>query len=400
MQKAQVSGYVSEDSTNYLKYFDKYAIIYAQEGIELGSLHVHAQTYGGKYHFVCERSGPRIYYGDPSERAFTHIGIYAHEFGHTIGFYDEYNEPFVNTVYESGNGTDIYNFCLMSWGIFNGPDFKGECPATLSPFYRINKTWVTPDTITADTNNFIVQYDFANPKYYRINPIDATNDEHYIIETKNREGFDLYIPGDPADSVNQPGRLLIWHHNLDPSPFPGPETDRILIKAADETFNRETQITDFFPSEFNPGCQDLNDITVPAATLGKVILPYPFISNERPAHFALNGIQKMENGNTLINKVWLNHQYVVNQNTGNWQTVSVPVGLYDYSLTSVFPGCSLAYKYESTYVLVDTLENGTGYWVKFPEDSQTVMQEGSPIEYIEVPVNSGWNITGSIYLQS
>ena len=100
----------------------------------------------------------------------------------------------------------------MGFGIYNGPLSKGECPATLSPYYRIDRNWVIPDTLTTDKENFIVEYDYYNPKYYRINPVDATYGEHFILENKKRTGFDLYIPGDPADSINQAGRLLVWHH--------------------------------------------------------------------------------------------------------------------------------------------------------------------------------------------
>ena len=395
IQKAIELGYVSENpgSPNY---YDKYAVVYAQDAILSGALSVHAESLNGKNHFLAERSGPNLYGGGPFNKSFTHIGIYAHEFGHTIGFPDEY-------AGQSVNSTDIFNFCLMAWEIYNGPDNKGACPATLSPLNRIEWDWLSSVPISQDISDFTVQYSYTNPIVYRIDPYEATGDEHYLIESKGREGFDLYIPGDPVDTVNQPGRLLIWHANVNRIEDNGSTfKDRMILKAADNISDKSTQLTDFFPSTFNPDFQDFNDITIPASTLGyNVIIPQLYIDNERPAHFTLNGIQKQANGNTLIEEIKLYHPLkIVNYNSGDWQTVSVPFGLTDYSISAVFPtkepGSSV-FKYNGVnYVQVDTLENGHGYFAKFPAGPQSLSFQGSLIEKIKIPLHQGWNITGSV----
>lgn len=140
---------------------------------------------------LAERSSKKLHHSP--DWSFTHIGIYAHEFGHNLGINDEYSG-----YYEY---TDILNYCLMGHGIYNGPLEKGECPATLSPYHRLNKNWVSAIPIENDTIDFIVEYDYDNPKLYRIDPINATNGEHYIIESRNREGFDLYTPSIPQTQL-------------------------------------------------------------------------------------------------------------------------------------------------------------------------------------------------------
>lgn len=296
---------------------------------------------------------------------------------------------------------DIYNFCLMGFGIYNGLLSKGECPATLSPYYRIDKNWIIPDTLTTDEENFLVEYDYYNPKYYRLNPVNATNGEHFILENKKRTGFDLYIPGDPADSVNQAGRLLVWHHLVDLSYFCGTyDVDRITITAADDSFDKQTQITDFFPKQ--PNLQNLNDLTMPGAMLGVRIDEWR--SNERPAHFALDGIQKLSNGNTLISEIHLNLNLapdpinIEKDYNGGWDIVSVPVEAFYTLISVVFPTAPTIYKFNSTggYQPVINLESGVGYWAKFNQPTQTVIFEGLPISLLSIPADSGWNLVGSI----
>ena len=401
--KAIDAGYVDTINKNSPNHFDKLVVVYADTVKWDGALKVMGHTEGGKYIFLAERSSYKLRFSE--DWSFSHIGIYAHEFGHNLGFWEEYdNEPLLPLDYPPSTGwpTDIYNFCLMAFGIYNGPLSKGECPATLSSYYRIDKNWVTPTLLPTDTTNFIVEYNYNNPKYYRINPVNTTNGEHFILENKKRTGFDLYIPGDPADSVNQAGRLLVWHHLVDLRFFGYTEDfDRITITPADDSFDKITQLADFFPKQSN--LQNLSDVTTPGAMLGGRINDYQ--SNERPAHFALDGIQKLANGNTLIGEIKLNlnlapDPITISKNyNGGWDLVSVPVQSFNNFVSLTFPTASPVYKYNGGYQLLsvyDALENGPGYWAKFNQPTQTVVFEGLPISSLTIPVVAGWNLIGSI----
>ncbi len=351
---------------------------------------------------VAERSSLELWQNE--DWTFTHMGVYAHEFGHNLGFKDEYfgTHPFFEDLgsWLEDGGTDTYNFDLMSWGIYNGPLRKGECPSTLSPYYRISKNWISSTLIDSNLNDFLVEYDYENPKIYRINPISAIEDEHFLFESRGKEGFDKYLPWSPNDTINQPGRLIVWYHNMkwiyQPTGFIA--TDRSRIINADNTRHWFSQLTDFFPDNFNPGIQDFNDISVPATTMGFSI-PGTDLGNYRLAHFALNGIDKVGNGNTIINEVRPNLATIKNDITGGWKTVGVAAILSDYSASSVFPTAvdSIVYGYVpgQGYVRRYTLENGPGYWVNFAS-AQTLVHAGLVLDSLDIPVVKGWNLIGSI----
>jgi len=362
IQKAIALGYVSENPGDS-NYYDKYAIIYAQYAIAAGALMVNGNAIGGRYHFQAERSGPNLFGGGLSDKSFTHIGIYAHEFGHNLGFLDEYEVP------DGNHPSGLKYFCLMANGIYNGPDRKSACPATLSPWWRIEYGWLPePTSISSDTTNFVVEYDYNNPKLYKIDPVGLCSDMHYLFEIRKHQGFDSYIPESPEFFLNQSGTLLIWQHNIE---FTNGGIDRVRLKTADFSSTVLSQLEDFFPSSNYQNCQSLNDTTYPMASIG-IDLEEWTPNLIQPAHFALNGIQKLTDGNTLINEIKLNHAIIKNQNTGSWQTLSVPVGYTNYARSYIYPTSISSYKYvNNTYMPVTTLTNGLGYWINFPSQNQT-----------------------------
>ncbi|TAK67044.1 MAG: T9SS type A sorting domain-containing protein, partial [Bacteroidetes bacterium] len=82
--------------------------------------------------------------------------------------------------------------------------------------------------------------------------------------------------------------------------------------------------------------------------------------------------------------------------TAGWQLISVPLEVNDYSKLTLFPTAnSNAFRYEGAYYITDTLENGVGYWLKFPTTT-SVSMTGIPITVDTIDVDAGWNIIGCI----
>lgn len=82
----------------------------------------------------------------------------------------------------------------------------------------------------------------------------------------------------------------------------------------------------------------------------------------------------------------------------NWNVLSIPVLTPEDSVRQVFPNSTFAYAFgfsTSGYLQDFTMENGTGYWLKFP-GSESVCVTGSPIYTDTIEVAGGWNIIGSI----
>ena len=79
-----------------------------------------------------------------------------------------------------------------------------------------------------------------------------------------------------------------------------------------------------------------------------------------------------------------------------WNMVSVPLTVQNGRKITLFPtATSSAYSYQGAYQVVDTLRNGTGYWLKFAGD-QDIVITGAERALDSIPVTSGWNMIGSI----
>ncbi|TLY30100.1 MAG: hypothetical protein E6K56_07295, partial [Ignavibacteria bacterium] len=79
-----------------------------------------------------------------------------------------------------------------------------------------------------------------------------------------------------------------------------------------------------------------------------------------------------------------------------WDLLSLPVKVADARTTTIFPTASSpAFAYQGSYQVRDTLESGLGYWIRFPSD-RSVAILGDSIFADTIPVNTGWNLIGSI----
>ena len=84
-------------------------------------------------------------------------------------------------------------------------------------------------------------------------------------------------------------------------------------------------------------------------------------------------------------------------NNVDWNLVSLPVDVTDGSLSAVFPegtGGTL-YAFDVTYVGVDALMPGNGYWLHFPNSGTTTIT-GSSITSLTVNLTAGWNLISGV----
>ncbi|MDR0437379.1 MAG: M6 family metalloprotease domain-containing protein [Bacteroidales bacterium] len=120
----------------------------------------------------------------------TYIGVIAHELGHAFGSPDYYD---VNYSGYLGSG----NWDLMASGSWND---NGRQPAHINPYQKIQFGWITPQTIAAGSWIGNMPASVNNPVIYKM--LANNNGEHYLLENRQRVGFDASLPGNG---------LLIWH---------------------------------------------------------------------------------------------------------------------------------------------------------------------------------------------
>lgn len=124
----------------------------------------------------------------------TSFGTICHEYSHCFGFPDFY---FNSTKY-------VYEWDLMDLGNYNG---KGFCPANYSAHERWLMGWLTPTELEYNTTITNMPSLTEEGVAYLIRN-DGHDDEYYIVENRQKKGWDEFLPG---------SGLVIFHIDFDPS---------------------------------------------------------------------------------------------------------------------------------------------------------------------------------------
>lgn len=119
------------------------------------------------------------------------IGVCAHELGHLLfGFPD---------LYDTDNTSEgIGNWCLMAGGSWNG---GGDIPSHPSAWCKANQGWVSVNNVTG-SGTLSIQDVKTSRSVHRLWKSGAGGNEYFLLENRQRAGFDAGLPGDG---------LLIWH---------------------------------------------------------------------------------------------------------------------------------------------------------------------------------------------
>lgn len=123
-------------------------------------------------------TAPEQYYSSLST-----IGVYCHEFGHSLGLPDLYD-------------TDYTSKGISSWGIMAGGSWNtsGRRPAHFTAWCKSKLGWITPTLISSSTNGLTINRINDNAQAYKITYGMGTN-EYYLIENRQLSGFDNGLPG-------------------------------------------------------------------------------------------------------------------------------------------------------------------------------------------------------------
>ncbi len=119
------------------------------------------------------------------------VGVYAHEFGHILGLPDLYD------VNENTSAPGLGNWSLMAGGSWNNAQrtpaqLDGWCKHVLDSLHgSFGKTI----EVTGNLANVVLGSAVNDSIRYRIKVPGGNGKEYFIIENRQRTGFDSYIPG-------------------------------------------------------------------------------------------------------------------------------------------------------------------------------------------------------------
>jgi M6 family metalloprotease-like protein len=130
-------------------------------------------------------------------------GVFAHEFGHSLGLPDLYDTD------DSSNGAGYWS--LMASGMWLGKTIGyghntysiGETPSHLDIWSKYYLGWIGPASVSGiNANISIAAASSSAPNFYKLGIGTSTTGEYFLVENRQKSGFDSYLPG---------SGLLVWH---------------------------------------------------------------------------------------------------------------------------------------------------------------------------------------------
>ena len=180
-----------------------------------------------------------------SNGRFVGIGTFVHEFSHVLGLPDLYATTYTN-AFTPGE------WSVLAHGPYNN---EGRTPPNYSAYERSELGWLnlkelnTPEDITLQTVDKNVGYRISTEK----------DNEYYVFENRQCEGWDAYIPGHG---------MLVWHIDYNETRWTNnlvntnAKHQYVDIVEADNRLDEDTRAGDAFPGTFH--VSSFTDDTTPA----------------------------------------------------------------------------------------------------------------------------------------
>ncbi|MCR5069191.1 MAG: M6 family metalloprotease domain-containing protein [Prevotella sp.] len=146
------------------------------------------------------------------------IGVFCHEFSHTMGLPDFYPASTYNSnvIFADWSTADYDNQSLEEWDLMDGGEnnTNGCWPPMYSAFERELMGWIKLDTLDTPSDVTLTPLLHGGKAYRILNDNDPTGNEYWIVEAvstdEKSEKWQQYLPGKG---------MLITHVNYNPNTF-------------------------------------------------------------------------------------------------------------------------------------------------------------------------------------
>lgn len=192
------------------------------------------------------------------------IGVFAHEYGHTLGLVD---------LYDSDNSSEgVGDWSLMASGSWGGVDRLGDRPSHPDPWSKSVMGWVTPFRIMGGMSGRVMGAVETGGEVGQFlgRLSEGGAGEYFLLENRQQTGFDAALPG---------SGLLLWHIDETRTGnsyewYPGCTSCtshyKVALVQADNLFQLEKKLNRGDAGDPFPGSADNRAITpstLPPATL-------------------------------------------------------------------------------------------------------------------------------------
>ena len=169
------------------------------------------RVFDGKTIYACEYSNELDgYLSKVNKMVIAGIGVPCHEFCHGLGLPD---------LYATNNAThkQLGTWDIMCYGPYNN---DAHTPPSLSAYERFYIGWLTPELITkgdtltleniAETNK---AYLICETDTHNLNGLQPDPETFYLLENKQRTGWDIGVPGSGLMLTRIHYRSSLWSGN-------------------------------------------------------------------------------------------------------------------------------------------------------------------------------------------
>jgi immune inhibitor A len=225
-----------------------------EESGEVTDIHSHKWTLG-QYAVDLDGVTINVYTVQPEENEGlalpSAIGVFSHEYCHVMGAADLYD---IDYTPETSDG--LGNWTLMGLGNYNA---YGKIPAHMDAWTKTHVGFVEPIEITENSVNVHIPQAESEPAIYKVWKDGIYSSEYFLVENRQRVGFDSYIPSEG---------LLIYHVD-DATTFHNEDVEHyhVALEQADGLFNLEYtldnngDVGDPYPGSFD--VRSFDDLSLP-----------------------------------------------------------------------------------------------------------------------------------------